>query len=309
VSALRGDAPKYPVLSITGEQGSAKSTLSVVLRNLIDPNDAPLRTPSKDIRDLFIAAHNSYTIVFNNLSRLDEWFSDALCCLCEGGGFAVRQNYSDDAEMIFKARRPIILNGIADVTTKSDLLDRAICLHLPTVPEHERKNENEFWATFEAVRPQILGAFLTATCAAMRNLPGIKPTRKEPRMIDFALWARAAETALGFTEGDFMRAYLDNRETGNAAAIENSPLALSIRDFIENQTRGFWFGSCQELLTELKKIVDPDYLKAHFPKTPSHLSRQVKRIAPNLRLTGISITDGRTRDGVTFTVQKLDKTE
>jgi hypothetical protein len=39
-AALRNDGP-YPILAVSGEQGSAKSTFSAVLRTLIDPNTAP----------------------------------------------------------------------------------------------------------------------------------------------------------------------------------------------------------------------------------------------------------------------------
>ena len=38
--ALRAGGP-YPVLAIAGEQGSAKTVLSKILRALIDPNVAP----------------------------------------------------------------------------------------------------------------------------------------------------------------------------------------------------------------------------------------------------------------------------
>ena len=46
LSALRGQAP-YPVLVVSGEQGSAKSTFSTIIRSLVDPNSAPLQGPSE----------------------------------------------------------------------------------------------------------------------------------------------------------------------------------------------------------------------------------------------------------------------
>lgn len=39
-----------------------------------------------------IAATNSWCIAFDNLSRLAFWFSDSLCRLATGGGFAVREH-------------------------------------------------------------------------------------------------------------------------------------------------------------------------------------------------------------------------
>jgi ABC-type antimicrobial peptide transport system ATPase subunit len=42
-AALRPTGP-YPLLAISGEQGSVKTVLSKMLRALVDPNAAPLRS-------------------------------------------------------------------------------------------------------------------------------------------------------------------------------------------------------------------------------------------------------------------------
>src|SRR6185369_2276784 len=42
LACLRNRGP-YPVIVLSGEQGSAKSTFSAILRAVIDPNTAPLR--------------------------------------------------------------------------------------------------------------------------------------------------------------------------------------------------------------------------------------------------------------------------
>jgi hypothetical protein len=303
VSSLRGDAPKYSVLSITGEQGSAKSTLSLILRQLIDPNEAPLRFAVRSDWDLCISATNSWIICFNNLSDLPSWLSDALCCLVEGGGFAVRTHHEMTKETIFQAKRPIILNGIADVTTRPDLLDRAVCLHLPTILDSERKNEIDFFNEFYEARPRILGALLNGVCSAIRNLPDVKLERR-PRMADFAAFGVASEKAFGFADGAFMKAYEGNREAGNAVAIENSPLAGTIITLMK--TRKFCDGRTSEVLTLLRSVADEEtrFLRS-FPKQPNQLTSQLKRISANLRLIGIDVKTGRNREGGFVTFQKL----
>ena len=77
LAALRHGGP-YPVLAISGEQGSAKTVLSKIVRSLIDPNAAPVRAAPREERDLFIAANNGHTLAFDNLSDLSPWMSDAL---------------------------------------------------------------------------------------------------------------------------------------------------------------------------------------------------------------------------------------
>ena len=84
-----------------------------------------------------IAANNGYLLAFDNLSGLPIWLSDALCRLASGGGFAVRQLYTDDEEVLFEAARPILLNGSEEVISRPDLGDR----HRTTgvLPENARE--------------------------------------------------------------------------------------------------------------------------------------------------------------------------
>src|SRR5262245_44905566 len=129
LAALRSGGP-YPLLAISGEQGSAKTVLSKLLKALIDPNAAPVRALSREERELMIGANNGHLLAFDNLSGLPHWLSDALCRLATGGSFAVRQLYTDDEEVLFEAARPILLNGIEEVVSRPDLGDRAIFLTL-----------------------------------------------------------------------------------------------------------------------------------------------------------------------------------
>ena len=67
LAALRSGGP-YPLLAVSGEQGSAKTVLSKLLKTLIDPNAAPVRALPREERELMIAANNGYLLAFDNLS-------------------------------------------------------------------------------------------------------------------------------------------------------------------------------------------------------------------------------------------------
>ena len=62
------------------------TTREPLLRKLIDPYKAPLRSLPRNDHELFIAANNSHLLVFDNVSNLPWWLSDALCRLATGGG-------------------------------------------------------------------------------------------------------------------------------------------------------------------------------------------------------------------------------
>jgi hypothetical protein len=222
IAALRGEGP-FPVAVFHGEQGSGKTTRERVMRRLVDPNAAEIRAEPRDGRDVMLAAVNGWILAYDNLSRCPAWLSDAFCRLSTGGGFATRELYSDSEETLFHAQRPVILNGIEEIISRGDLLDRALVLYLPAIPDSAREPEAVFWRRFEAERPRLLGALLSAVSTAIRNLPSVK-LASLPRLADFAQWAVAAEPAFA-PSGSFMTAYTGNREAANDLTLEAFLLA------------------------------------------------------------------------------------
>ena len=274
-------------MAFVGEHGTAKSTTEELCRALVDPNIAMLRAAPSDPRDVMIAASNGWIIALDNLSDLEPWLSDCLCRLATGGGFSTRELYSDGDETIFVAQRPAMLNGIDAVISRPDLLDRAIIIDLPRIPDDRRRRRGEFWSAFEAARPRILGALLTAVSTALRRAPEVG-LNSLPRMADFATWVHAAEPALGLPPGGFLAAYGGNRAAAHDLALEASPIAVPVRVLVDDA--GDWSGTAAELLEALMKITDEVTKKSKgWPATPRALGTALRRIAPNLRAVGISV--------------------
>jgi hypothetical protein len=184
VACFRPDMP-FPILQFTGPPGTAKSTTTRVMRELIDPNMASHRSCPRDERDLMIVANNSWVCSFDNLSAVPDWLSDAFCRIATGGSFSTRKLYADDEETIFTAKRPIILNGIGSFANRSDLIDRSLIIELKPLDAGQRKSEREFWTEFEAKRASIFSGLVAAVSVALRLLPSIHLTNV-PRMADFA---------------------------------------------------------------------------------------------------------------------------
>lgn len=293
IASFRPGKP-FPILLLHGEQGSAKSTTSRMLRSLIDPNGAMIRPVPVSGRDLMIAARNSWVIALDNISFVPDWLSDNLCRLSTGGGFATRELYTNSDEMIFEAMRPILVNGIEEVATRSDLLDRTLSLNLPIITEKNRRDERTVWSDFEKNRASILGGLCTAVSGALKNVDNINLSPL-PRMADFAIWATAAETELGFTAGTFMKAYNRNRDQMNDLAIESSPIAAAIINLINKV--GSWKGTATGLLRKLESEVDEQTRRQqNWPKSAKALGGAIRRIATNLRSRGIDCTKGRDTD-------------
>lgn len=293
VCAMRPRGP-YPVLVLGGEQGASKSTIMRVARRLVDPNTAPLRAEPKEARDLMIGANNAWCIALDNLDGIPAWLSNALCRLATGGGFAVRTNYADDEETIFEASRPVALNGIGDVATRPDLLDRSLMLAPPTIPEEKRQTEAAFWADFERVEGRIFGALLDALSVALRRLPTVK-LDKLPRMADAAKWVEAAAPGLGLEPYAYTKSLDRNRDAAAALALEASPIGAALITFIEGRSTKAWEGTMGDLLPLLNSAAPQQDRPSGWPKGPTGLAKAVQRIAPALRDVGYTVAKQETR--------------
>lgn len=295
VAALRAIGP-YPILQVDGEQGSAKTFLCRLIRALLDPNTADLRSEPREVRDVAIAAQNSLIVGLDNLPTIQAWLSNCLCRLSTGGGFGVRELYSNSEEALFSAQRPVLLNGITQVLVSSDVRDRAINLSLPTIPECRRRLECDLWGAFHARQPAILGALLTAVSFGLRHvdsvvLPGY------PRLADFARWAVACEPALGLPAGAFLAAYSRNRAASHEGAVDASPIGPLIVRLVEAAP---WQGTARELLAELDSDRWSDERtrrSPEWPRTARKLSGDLRKLAPNLRAVGVELTCSRHAGG------------
>ncbi len=286
VSALHPTGP-YPALVLHGDHGAAKSTAARVMRRLTDPNSADLRGATRDLRDLALVANNGWIVALDNLSAIPEWLSDGICRLATGAGFSTRELYSDLEETIIDFQRPVILNGIEEIVTRPDLLDRALIVYLPRIDDTQRRTEKEFWAAFEAARPRLLGTLLDLVSTSLRNAPNIR-LRQLPRMADFAVRAVAAEPAFRLEPGAFMAAYLGKTAAAHELALEASVIAVPINTLVELRA---WEGNATELLDAITPLAPEATRKTReWPKNSKSLANALRRIASNLRATGVEVT-------------------
>jgi hypothetical protein len=261
-----------------------------LLRSLIDPHTAGLRSLPRDTRDLYVFAMNGHVLVFDNLSSISAEISDCLCRLSSGGGFSTRALYTDNDEVIFDGYRPIAFNSITDVANRSDLADRLVVVRVEAIPDDERCTEVELLAAFEGARPRILGALLDAVAHGLLQLPNTRPNRL-PRMADYAIWVAACETAI-WQAGMHMAAYEENRAEAVDIVLEADPVAMALRRHMERRTETTT--TATQLLGDLGSLVS-DHIRRgrQWPQSASSLSGQLKRLAPALRKVGITITHSR----------------
>lgn len=285
----------YPLAYPTGEQGSAKSTVSRLICSLVDPRVAPLMMGNPSTRDLAVISNSVWLVGFDNVSKVSTGLSDALCQLATGGGYRTRQLYTDSETLVLDLKRPVLLNGIGRVISRPDLLDRVALIELAPIPPERRRTEEELNAAWEKARPRILGALLDGVSAALAESDNVE-LEDFPRMADFARWGEAAGGAFGWHPGAFTSSLEGSRQELLEGSAEAHAEIAALLSFMEKRRE--WDGSATDLLKALTAAADEAVSSTRdWPKRPDILSLRLVQHAPLLRTHGLEVKRGRAGGG------------
>ncbi|MGW2110705.1 ATP-binding protein [Streptomyces sp. NPDC001948] len=292
----------HPLLFLSGEQGTAKSTATKMLVQLLDPSAAPARSTPKDPDDWATAAVGSWVVGLDNLSRIPEWLSDAMCRAATGDANVKRTLYSDSDVTVQEFRRVLIVNGIDVGTLRGDLADRMIPVHLHRITQ--RRTETALWEAYDEAQPRIVGALLDLLVRTLQELPAVREKADKgeiplPRMADYGLIMAALDKVSGSTTASILSDYLKQRTELAEEVVESNQVGTQVLTFMkrmpprQEDSLQVWQGTAAELLDELTNQIG--MTNEHWPKTPGVLSNRLNRVASDLDKLGVDIA--RTKSG------------
>ena len=145
VSLFIPNIPK-PILILQAEKGAGKTTATKLLKSLIDPSKIEATYFPRNEEALSQLLDHSALINFDNLNRLQDWQSDALCRAYSGETYTKRSLFTDDEDFI--------LNGINCPAIREDLLDRSIIINLKRIDKY--KEESLIYKEWNEKKPYIL---------------------------------------------------------------------------------------------------------------------------------------------------------
>jgi len=284
VSYLLPDIQR-PLLLLTGEQNSGKSTFLEIVKTLIDPNIATIGGDVPDERNLFIKVNSTWLPTFDNLSRLDDRQQDALCRIVTGGTYEVRRLYTDKGMVTITCKNPLILSGITNVANRGDLASRAVLFHLESIDRAANLISSEaLTARLKEASPLILSNLLNLTCKVLKEWKSISaPARVRPA--SYGTIGLAVEQAYGWHPGSFEASYHLTRQSLEEDVVENKPVIQALLQYLEPyKAAGEHEINPGELLGKLQLMSDESLTRSNmWPKTPATFAKDLARCAPALR--------------------------
>ncbi len=290
VAALLPNIP-HPILLLTGEQGTGKSTAARVISSVVDPSAVQLRKPPRDLESWTTAAAGSHVVAVDNLSGLPDWFSDALCRASTGDGDVRRLLYANGDLYVIAFRRVVILNGIDIGAVRDDLSDRLVTVDLNRIHDRRRQRDTDLTERSGRVAPLILGGLLDLASQVLAILPDVRLERS-PRMADFAHVLAAVDRING-TDG--MGRYRQLAGELASDAVTSDPVLAALTSTVTEP----WEGAAAQLLEKLTASLGGARPPKDWPSARS-LAGLLKRKAPSLRRVGWTVeqTGEHTRKGV-----------
>lgn len=285
VSTLIQPNTPHPILQLKGEQGTAKSSSSRTLIDLVDPSAVPLRNAPRNEDDFVTMASASWAFAVDNLSAFSAWLSDALCRASTGAGSVKRALYTDHEVAAISFLRCMIINGITLGGLRGDLAERVVAVELQTIDPAERKAEADLQAEWVDAKPRILGGLLDLAAKVHAKLPTIR-LQESPRMADFAKVLAAVDELTGL---DGMGRYATGFSGLANEVIAEEPFTAAILEH----------GYCcdgvpaKQILAELKQrlTVQGEKFRAPegWPKSVRAASDLLVRSAPAFRKIGWTV--------------------
>lgn len=275
----------HHAMLVFAERGSGKSTISKLVKQLVDPcKFSVIALPTK-ADDLHTLLYNTALVCFDNVSSISHETSDIFCGAITGTAITKRSLYTNNDLNVVTLHNTILLNGIGVVPERDDLAERMLILKLEKLKKDEIELEHDIWDEFERTLPEILGSIFNTLSAAMR-LVGTINIQELPRMADSYVEMAAIALALGIQQDEFRAIYDANKAELEQARV-GTPLVTAVKECMETVTGRCLQGTATEVYQKVVAAYSGD--KKLLPQSASHLTRKLESEYGNLAKAGFRV--------------------
>jgi hypothetical protein len=186
---------QHPVLLLTGEESSGKTTLAGCLTKLIDPSPSTTLSVPQERKSLYLNFRQHYVVAYDNLSKISRSLSDEFCKIVTGTSIEIRKLFTDSVVEQMSMMRIVVITALSIEHMSSDFIDRCLPITMNTIRDNKGMRTREREKEFDKEKPLILGAIFYVISKVLRIIDDV-PMQRKPRFDDFQKWGYACAEAL-----------------------------------------------------------------------------------------------------------------
>lgn len=293
----------HMICIINSTHGSGKSTLTKLIRRLVDPalSENALIPSSKD--ELINHCANNYIVCFDNTRPLNTYESDTLCAAVTGSVLPKRTLYTTCAEDTLFLKNIIILNGIDIIPKHADFTERSLMFELQPIKEQDRITETEFWNNFNSDKPEILYAIFQT----LKKMLNIKKTLdlngKSHRMHDAFTYMCSIAVALGMDLAEFQEIFFNNTNTLQKLSSGNDEFVNAVASYVDSLPGHKITNTTTYIYNQVRSRDNLD----KFPASASAFSRKLNENLDVIEKLGFDVITESKKDATYLTLKKKPK--
>ncbi|MBQ8903584.1 MAG: hypothetical protein IJY73_04735 [Oscillospiraceae bacterium] len=290
----------HSALLIMADRGSGKSTLTKMIRKILDPSRTNSVVFPNKTDNLLTTLSNSYLVAFDNVAEIYKEASDVLCSAITGISYTKREFFTTNSMATFDLHNTVVMNGIDITPAEPDFAQRCLLLKLNKISSKKRKTDSDILTNFNKDLPYILGAIFNTLTKAMNIINNLKPIEL-PRMAESYLDMLAIATALGINEDEFRRIYVNNIATLDKAR-SNSDLVMAVKDYMNSISGKSIEGTVTKIYNTIRNATT---YKSALPNSASHFSRKLRSEYATFSAVGLTVNiDDTYADGTHIKIIK-----
>lgn len=209
----------HPIAMITGEPGSAKSTFTEIIKDLVDPSIVNRIDLPEKASDFDTYREKFYVCNYDNVRKITAEQADDLCRQVTGSSSVKRKLYTNAGLYLTSGKPRITINGVKpEPSAFNDLLDRFYPVFLRRMKKN--KDENTIKKEINEIIPRLRFACLLAVSKSIAV--DSDNTRSDlPRLAEFSLLCENINILYGGTKGEFINHYKEKMRISHNAGLDD----------------------------------------------------------------------------------------
>ena len=292
------DDTDFVFLTLLGGQGSGKSMLSKICKDLIDPSVINAQVFPKNVTDLAISTEGSHVVCFDNMRSITDSMSDILCTVSTGARSASRKLFSDGDQYAINLHGSVIFNGIHPFVTQPDLAQRCLTFSLEPLKAEQRIHKGDMLVQLGRDMPAIQHSLFNKIAEISLFIESAEVIFPE-RMMGFCRWLAAMESADNVVPGTYQETYSKMLREGQLEALLENSLAAALLDFVDSLEEDEygaekeWSGTPRKLLEQLDfQRTSSPRRSSDWPDNEIAMARRLPGIVQALESQGVRLQLG-----------------